>query len=51
VFAEYNPEVARKALERLERIWTTVRSGQGGTLERGDDCYVCKRSRPSRRWW
>lgn len=51
VFAEYNPEVARKALERLERIWTTVRSGQGATLERGDDCYVCTRSRPSKRWW
>lgn len=51
IFASYNPQVAAKALERLERIWTTVRVGEGSTLERGDDCYVCKRSRPSKRWW
>jgi hypothetical protein len=39
----YNPEVARKALARLELIWSRVQEGKLDSLPMDDDCYVCSR--------
>lgn len=39
----YNPEIALKYLERLERIWKYVQDGRLEKLPSDDDCYVCTR--------
>lgn len=39
----YNPEVAKKALDRLELIWQYVRDGRLDELPMDEDCYTCSR--------
>lgn len=39
----YNPEVAEKALKRLELIWKRVQDGKLESLPMDEDCYTCSR--------
>jgi len=43
-FAVYRSDYAERALERLEKLWQRVRSGDLAALERDPECYECNQS-------